>query len=85
MTIKLLTTTACPKCPIVKEMLDSAKLVYSTLVDEDAIRLAKELNISTVPTVISESGKIFTGINEIQHFIDEKFKEMRDSEGNIIA
>jgi len=84
MVVKLLTTSACPKCPTAKEMLDVSKIEYKSLTDDDAIVEAQRLNIMMVPTVVDEYDQIYIGINEIQRFITIRLKKIKTPDGEIL-
>ena len=82
--IRLLTTDACPKCPIAKEMMDLAKLEYIPLTGDEAIEEATRYGITTVPTIIDDYDQIYCGINEIQRFINKKIKTKQGPDGAIV-
>ena len=88
MKYKLLSTTDCPKCPVAKDMLDSVKMEYECLMDDDAIAVAQEVGVMTVPTLIDytieDKPVIYNGINEIQRFVDGYLKRTRTPDGEIL-
>ena len=54
MKLKLFTTTRCSKCPAAKKFLDDNNMQYDYHVvdkDEEAYKLASELQIVQVPTI----------------------------------
>ena len=54
-TIKLFTTTNCPKCPAAKKYLADNKIEYEPIIVDkqtNGMELAQHYNISSVPTIV---------------------------------
>ena len=73
--ITLITTSTCPNCSLAKRFLDEAGVKYHVEVaDEDkGATLAKELHITSAPTLVVKDGqkvKLYENVSNIRDFID---------------
>lgn len=63
--VTLLTTHTCPNCETVKRFLANQDISYHLVYADDDPSLAKELKVSSVPTLVTPDGGIYTGVPAI--------------------
>ena len=65
----LFTTSACPNCKVVKNILETRNINYQLIESEKNIELVDKYNISKAPTIIIGDNK-YQGIDEIKSYLD---------------
>ncbi len=71
--IQLVSTHTCPKCKMIKSVLDGNNIAYDMIYADDDLDFAKQNNISSVPVlIISQNGKVtrYDNISDIRQYID---------------
>ena len=65
----LFTTSTCPNCKVVKNILDTKNINYKIIEAEKNIDLVDKYNISKAPTIIIGGNK-YQGIDEIKSYLE---------------
>ena len=65
----LFTTSTCPNCKVVKNILETRNINYQLIESEKNIELVDKYNISKAPTIIIGDNK-YQGIDEIKSYLD---------------
>lgn len=71
--IQLVSTHTCPKCQMIKAVLDGNNIAYDVIYADDDLDFAKQNNISSVPVLlVSQNGKVtrYDNVSDIRQYID---------------
>ncbi|MCH4154275.1 MAG: ribonucleoside triphosphate reductase [Saccharofermentans sp.] len=70
--LTLVTTHTCPKCKMVKAMLDERSIEYDLVYADDDPEFARKFDIVNVPTLIVNDGEgMYTDMAPIRKFVNE--------------
>ena len=71
--IQLVSTHTCPKCQMIKAVLDGNNIAYDVIYADDDLDFAKQNNIGSVPVLlVSQNGEVtrYDNISDIRQYID---------------